>query len=159
MLSKLNIGKLGKDKDSTTEHNNCTNLPSSYKCVTGNGYKQKNEDCPFSASKRYPNVNAAMIIPTFEPFVREYEAQKHDHMIVPRFQLEVKELEPDSQTPKVKAADPQKQQLYPQQSHSSEEATCSNESFSREESGLTRGDCEILWEDLRLREEIGQGKA
>lgn len=101
-----------------------------------------------------------MVVPTFEPFVREYEAPKHDYMIVPRFQLEVKELEPDSPTSKVLEADDlPKQQLFLQQSRSSEETTCSNESSLREESGLNmRGDCEILWEDLQLREEIGQGK-
>lgn len=135
-------------------------MPSSYQCVSGNGYQQKSEDCPFSAGKRYPNVDVAMIFPTFEPFVRDYEAPKHDHLIVPRFQLEVKELEPDSPTSKVLEADDlPKQQLFLQQSRSSEETTCSNESSLREESGLNmRGDCEILWEDLQLREEIGQGK-
>ncbi|KAK1352884.1 dual specificity protein kinase shkD [Heracleum sosnowskyi] len=159
VLSKLNIGKLGKDRDLAKKHNNFTNVPSSYQCVAGNGYQQKSEDCPFSAGRRYANVDVAMIVPTFEPFVREYEAPKHDHVIVPRFQLEVKELEPDSPPSKVLEADDlPKQQLFLQQSRSSEEATCNNESSLREESGLnTRGDCEILWEDLQLREEIGQG--
>lgn len=156
----MNISKLGKDRDLTTKHNNFTNAPSSYQCITGNGCQQKSEDCPFSAGRRYPNVDVAMIIPTFEPFVRKYETPKHDHVIVPRFQLVVKELEPDSPTSKVLEADDlPKQQLFPQQSRSADEATCGNESSSREESGWnTRGDCEILWEDLQLREEIGQGK-
>ncbi|KAL8106722.1 hypothetical protein AgCh_023470 [Apium graveolens] len=157
VLSKLNIGQLGKDRDLTTKHNNFTNVPSSYQCVSGNGYQQKSEDFPFSAGRRITNVDVAVIVPTFE--VREYEAPKHDHVIVPRFQLEVKELESDSPTSKVLEADDlPKQQLFLQQSGSSEETTCRNESSSREESGLnTRVDCEILWEDLQLREEIGQG--
>uniref|UniRef100_A0A162BAI3 non-specific serine/threonine protein kinase n=1 Tax=Daucus carota subsp. sativus TaxID=79200 RepID=A0A162BAI3_DAUCS len=158
VLSKLN-NKLGKDRDLTTKHNSFADMPSSYQCLAGNGYKQKSEHSPISAGTKFPKVDVAMIVPTFEPYIEEYEAQKHDHVIVPRFQLEVKELEPDLQTSKVlEADDPPKQQLSSQQSCSSEEVTCRNESSSRDESGLnTRGDCEILWEDLQLREEVGQG--
>lgn len=84
-------------------------------------------------------------------------------MPTPRFQFELEELDPDSQNSKhLEVEDATKQQSVPQQSHGSGESICStNESLIRKgDTGLnSRGDCEIRWEDLQLREEIGQGKA
>lgn len=149
-------------------------VTTSYNCVVDTDYEEKNKEyCPLSGRRRYVNISGKMTptdveaVYTVEAFPTEYKClevpKPVDLLPIPSFQIEAKELESDLETSKSsEIEDAAKQLSDPQQSPSSGESIGSSpgSSSSKGETWLnSREDCEIHWEDLQLREEIGQGKA
>lgn len=154
----------------TTERNSSRPLEvsTSYQYIVDGDCGEKNEEyCLFSARKNFADIGGRIGPPDAEALPREFtclEVPEHvDVLPKTRFQFELTELDLDLPNSKGLEVEAAKKQQYSVnvQSHASGEGICStNESPRKGDKGLNSGeDCEICWEDLHLREEIGQGKA